>query len=96
MSTNSLILGVTFSLFAIESLIHYQIGVWQEDGPVQFPSLSLPNAKDAMAMAVTSAIFSGLSVVAQPVMIVINTARVNLFIYPHNSLLWRLLSNTRL
>ena len=35
MSTNSLILGVTFSLFAIESLIHYQIGVWQEDGPVQ-------------------------------------------------------------
>ena len=64
MSTNSLILGVTFSLFAIESLIHYQIGVWQEDGPVQFPSLSLPNAKDAMAMAVTSAIFSGLSVVA--------------------------------
>ena len=30
----------------------------------KFPSLSLPNAKDAMAMAVTSAIFSGLSVVA--------------------------------
>jgi hypothetical protein len=64
MSNNNLILGVTFSLFAIESLIHYQIGVWQDDGPVQFPSISLPNAKDATAMAITSAIFSGLSVVA--------------------------------
>ena len=64
MRNSPLVLGVVFTLFATESLIHYQIGVWQDDGPKQFPSFSLPNAKDATAMALTSAVFSGLSILA--------------------------------
>tara|TARA_R110002110_G_scaffold87148_4_gene227332 strand:+ start:550 stop:768 length:219 start_codon:yes stop_codon:yes gene_type:complete len=64
MRNSPLVLGVIFTLFAAESLIHYQIGVWQDDGPKQFPSFSLPDAKDATAMVLTSAVFSGLSVLA--------------------------------
>lgn len=62
MNPNSLILGTTFALFAAESLFHYQIGVWQEDGPVQFPKIVMPPAGDLVAMAAVSLVFAGLTV----------------------------------
>ena len=49
LDSNTLILGITFALFATESLLHYQIGVWQDDGPIQFPKIVMPPAGDLFA-----------------------------------------------
>ena len=63
LNSNTLILGTTFALFAAESLLHYQIGVWQDDGPIQFPKIVMPPAGDLFAMAAISLAFASLTLV---------------------------------
>ena len=50
MTKTNLVIGITFSAFLIEALFHYQLGAWQDDGPIQFPQIVLPDTKDFISM----------------------------------------------
>ncbi|MAY90134.1 MAG: hypothetical protein CMN00_02990 [Rickettsiales bacterium] len=55
---SNLVIGITFAAFMAEALIHYQLGAWQDDGPIQYPQLVLPDAKDFFSMVVIVGVFS--------------------------------------
>lgn len=53
-----LVIGVTFGFFMAEALLHYQLGVWQDEGPIQFPKWTWPDSTDLISMIVIVGIFS--------------------------------------
>mgnify|MGYP003626537479 CR=1 FL=1 len=56
-----LVMGVTFVFFMAEALLHYQLGAWQDDGPIQFPQWTWPDKKDLVSIVAIVGIFSYLS-----------------------------------
>ena len=50
MTKTNLVIGITFAAFLVEALFHYQLGAWQDDGPIQFPQIVLPDTKDFISM----------------------------------------------
>ena len=59
MTKTNLVIGITFSAFLVEALFHYQLGAWQDDGPIQFPQIVLPDTKDLFLWLPLSAPFRG-------------------------------------
>jgi len=55
---SNLVIGITFAAFMAEALIHYQLGAWQDDGPIQFPQIVFPDTKDFISMVVIVGVFS--------------------------------------
>jgi len=56
-----IVMGVTFVFFMAEALLHYQLGVWQDGGPIQFPKWTWPDNKDLVSIVAIVAIFSYMS-----------------------------------
>lgn len=56
-----MVMGITFAFFMAEALLHYQLGVWQDEGPIQFPKWTWPDRNDLISMVVIVGIFSYLS-----------------------------------
>lgn len=56
-----MIMGVTFAFFMAEALLHYQLGVWRDEGPTQFPKWTWPDRKDLFSMIIIVGAFSYLS-----------------------------------
>ena len=56
-----IIMGVTFALFMAEALLHYQLGVWTDEGPIRFPQWTWPDRKDLASMIIIVGVFSYLS-----------------------------------
>ena len=56
-----MIMGVTFAFFMAEALLHYQLGVWRDESPTQFPKWTWPNRKDLLSMIIIVGVFSYLS-----------------------------------
>ena len=58
-----MVMGVTFAFFMAEALLHYQLGVWRDEGPT--PSgvykWTWPDRKDLLSMIVIVGVFSWLS-----------------------------------
>ena len=46
MTKTNLVIGITFAAFLVEALFHYQLGAWQDDGPIQFPQIVLPDTNN--------------------------------------------------
>ena len=64
MTKTNLVIGITFAAFLVEALFHYQLGAWQDDGPIQFPQIVLPDTKDFISMVVIVGTFSWISATA--------------------------------
>lgn len=56
-----IVMGITFAFFMAEALLHYQLGVWQDGGPIQFPKWTWPDRGDLISMVVIVGLFSYLS-----------------------------------